>query len=124
MKRSRTITLTLLASVAVSLTACRSVQETKRELYNSRDRCVEDWGVEDRCESSGTGGFYGPHYYWRSGTPYYYPRGGGDPQPVSQGHFAKVREGTFSPNSTGTVSSSISRRGGFGRSSSSHASGS
>ncbi|OQX08464.1 MAG: hypothetical protein BWK76_23555 [Desulfobulbaceae bacterium A2] len=125
MKRSRTITLTLLASVAVSLTACKSVQETKRELYNSRDRCVEDWGTGDKCEPSGAGGgYYGPHYYWHSsGRPYYYPSGASDPQPVSHGRFASMREGSHSSHSTGTVKSSVSR-GGFGHSSSSHSSGS
>jgi outer membrane biogenesis lipoprotein LolB len=43
MKRSRTITLTLLASATVLLTACGSDQATTRELYSSKEKCVEDW---------------------------------------------------------------------------------
>jgi uncharacterized protein YgiB involved in biofilm formation len=123
MKRSRTITLTLLASAAVMLTACSDSQETKRELYSSKERCVEDWGSEDKCEPAESGRYHGPHYYWYSGRPYYFPRGSTDPQPVNTGRFAGLREGGTSSHSIGSVKSSVSR-GGFGSSSSFHSSGS
>ncbi|HMK43447.1 MAG TPA: hypothetical protein VK445_04860 [Dissulfurispiraceae bacterium] len=123
MKRSRTITLTFLASATVFLTACSDDQATKRELYSTKERCVEDWGSEDNCEQTGSGRYHGPHYYWYSGRPYYFPRGGGDAQPARTGNFASLREGMSSSHSIGSISSSVSR-GGFGRSSSFHGSGS
>lgn len=121
MKRSRTITLTLLASATVLLTACGSDQATTRELYSSKEKCVEDWGSEDDCEVTANNRYHGPHYYWYGGRPYYFSRGGGDPKPVTTGRMATLREGGRSSNSIGSISSTVSR-GGFGGSSSFHGS--
>jgi uncharacterized protein YgiB involved in biofilm formation len=124
MKRSRAITLTLLASATVLLTSCSSQQTTKRELYQNKEKCVQDWGAEDKCEPASSGHyFYGPHYYWYSGRSYYFPLGGGSPEPVRTGHISTLSQSATSPHSIGAVSSSVTR-GGFGHSSSSHGSGS
>ena len=123
MKRSRAITLTLLASATVLLTSCSSEQTTKRELYQNKDGCVQDWGAEDKCEPTTSGHFYGPHYYWHTGVPYYFPLQGGNPEPVRTGHISTLTHGASSPHSIGAISSSVTR-GGFGHSSSSHGSGS
>lgn len=121
MKRSRTITLTLLASATVLLTACGSDQTTTRELYGNKQKCVEDWGSEDKCEQTSGGRYYGPHYYWHSGRPYYFPRGGGDPEPARSGHFSTLTQGSRSANSISSISGTVSR-GGLGSSSSFHSS--
>jgi len=105
----------------VLLSACSDDQEFKREVYSSKDRCIEDWGSEDRCESSGSG-YLGPRYYWRSGKPYYFPPGSSDAQSVSTGRFASMRQGDPSSNSITSMHTSVSR-GGFGYSSSFHGSG-
>ena len=123
MKRSGAITLTLLTSAAVLLTACSREQATKREVNPNKGKCVQDWGSEDKCESTTTGHYYGPHYYWNSGRPYYFPQGGGDPEPARTGHMSSLAPGGHSSNSISSISSSVSR-GGFGHSSSSHSSGS
>jgi uncharacterized protein YgiB involved in biofilm formation len=124
MKRSRAITLTLLASATVMLTACGgNEQATTRELYRNKEKCVEDWGSEDKCEATANGRYHGPNYYWYGGRPYYFPRSGGDPQPTTTGHMSNLTQGGRSSNSISSVSSSVSR-GGFGHSSSFHSSGS
>jgi uncharacterized protein YgiB involved in biofilm formation len=123
MKRSRVITLTLLASATVLLTACSSEQATRREMYQNKQKCVEDWGSDDKCEATSSGHYYGPHYYWSSGRPYYYPRNGSSPEIVRSGHMSSLTQGGHSANSISSISSSVSR-GGFGHSSSSHSSGS
>lgn len=124
MKRSRVIKLTLLASATVFLTACGSnEQATTRELYMNKEKCAEDWGSEDKCEPTTSGRYHGPHYYWYGGRPYYFPRGGTDPQPTTTGRMANLTQGSKSANSIGSISSSV-KRGGFGSSSSFHSSGS
>jgi len=123
MKRSRVISLTLLASATVLLTACSSEQATKREVYQNKQKCVEDWGSDDKCEVTSSGHYYGPHYYWSSGRPYYYPHGGGTPELAQTGRISSLTQGGRSANSISSISGSVSR-GGFGHASSSHSSGS
>ncbi len=123
MKRSSRISLILIASA--SLVSCGpDYQDTKRELYASRDKCAEDWGDPENCEevSTPTGrGYYGPHYYFFRGSPYYYPPGGRDPVPVRQdAAFARVPEGGRSSRSLGSISNLHVVRGGFGRSAGVH----
>jgi hypothetical protein len=127
MKRSKKIALSLIASV--SLTACSqeyTYQRTQREVYPTKEQCVEDWGDEQECEQdTATRRYYGPHYMFRSGYPYYYRSGSADPVPVSKdAKFARLSEGTRSPRSSGTLSSRHISRGGFGRSAALHGSGS
>jgi uncharacterized protein YgiB involved in biofilm formation len=126
MKRSKRIALTLLASASLAACGCGSEQATQREIYASKEKCVEDWGGDDKCEEGSGGRHYvGPHYIFRGGYPYYFPRGGGDPVPLSRdARFSGVQPGMKSSHSAGTLSTTRVSRGGFGRSSSLHAGGS
>ena len=119
-KRSARITLVLLGAAALS--SCDD-QSERRDVYASRQDCVQDWGEEKKCEPapdsaapsgrthSGGGYFWGPLY---SGHNYRYGSGSGSSA------LSSARTGSRAISST---SSSISR-GGFGSSSSSHSSGS
>lgn len=123
MKRSPRISLILIASA--SLVACGpDYRDTKRELYASRGKCEEDWGDAQNCEEVSTRsgrGYYGPHYYFFRGSPYYYPPGGRDPLPVRQdAGFSRITEGGRSPRPLGSIPSLHVVRGGFGRSAGVH----
>lgn len=125
MKRSREVALTLMASAWLVAGGCSSEEATTREMYTSKAKCAEDWG-EKECEENETrSGFYGPHYYTRSGTTYYIPRGTDDPVPVRQDQgFSRVPPGMRSSHSTASVSSTRTVRGGFGSSAHAHSGGS
>lgn len=119
-KRSAQITLVLLGAAALS--ACDN-QSERRDLYASKQDCVQDWGEETKCEPapdgaatigrSHTGGayFWGPRYSSNS----YRPSGTSS----SAGALSPARSGSRAIGSSGSVS-----RGGFGSSSSAHSSGS
>ena len=126
MKRSRTITLSLIATLSLGLQGCSSKQATSRELYETKQQCIEDWGSEQECEEdNNTRYYYGPHYYYRSGRPFYFPRGNDEPVPVADSaRFSKVAEGGRSGRSISRVSSTHISRGGFGSLGSFHGSGS
>ncbi|MFZ5761103.1 MAG: hypothetical protein ACOY32_15930 [Thermodesulfobacteriota bacterium] len=119
MKRSRTICLTLLASL--SLVACSSEEPTQQAEYLNLQDCIEDWGNAEECDDDDHDGRWrGPHYYYHKGKPYYFAKKTGAPLAVpSSAHFSGVAEGAFSPKASSTISSSVSR-GGFGKSSSWH----
>jgi hypothetical protein len=124
-KRSRTVALTLVASAFLVAGGCSSEEATTREMYASKDKCAEDWG-EKECEENQTrSGYYGPHYFYRSGTTYYVPRGSDEPVPVrhDQG-FSRVAQGARSTNSVTSVSSTRTVRGGFGSTAHAHGGGS
>jgi uncharacterized protein YgiB involved in biofilm formation len=125
-KRSRTITLSLIATLSLGLQGCSSKQATSRELYESKQKCIEDWGSEQECEEDkNTRYYYGPHYFYSGGRPLYFPRGSDDPVPVgNHAGFSKVAEGARSAHSTSRVTSTHISRGGFGRLGSFHGSGS
>jgi uncharacterized protein YgiB involved in biofilm formation len=115
LKRSREITLILIASA--SLVACGpSTQDTRREIYGTRDKCAEDWGSGDDCEQqAGSGYYHGPHYFYRGGVPYIFRRGADQAQPVNPAAgFSRFPPGTASPNSAGSFRTSHISRGGFG----------
>jgi uncharacterized protein YgiB involved in biofilm formation len=111
-RRSAHITLVLLGAAA--LTACGDDAD-RRDLYASKQDCVQDWGDEQKCEPappgttssrphSGGGYFYGPAY--RSSS-----------HRSSGSSLGSARSGSRA------VSSSSFSRGGFGHSASSHSSG-
>ena len=126
MKRSRTITLSLIATLSLGFQGCSHKQATSRELYESKQKCIEDWGSEQDCEEDkNTRYYYGPHYFYRSGRPLYFPRGNEEPVAVpDSAKFSKVPEGARSGHSTSRVTSTHISRGGFGSTGSSHGSGS
>ncbi len=125
MKRSREVALTLMASVCLVAGGCSSEEATKREMYLTKDKCAEDWGAKECEENETRSGYYGPHYFYRSGTTYYVPRGTDDSVPVRQDQgFSRIPQGTRSSNSVSSLSSTRTVRGGFGSSAHSHGGGS
>lgn len=125
MKRSRTVALTLIASAVLVAGGCSTEEATTREMYASKDKCAEDWGEKECEENESRSGYYGPHYFYRSGTTYYVPRGTDEPVPVKQNQgFSRVSQGTRSSNSLTSVSSVRTVRGGFGSSAQAHGGGS
>ena len=127
MKRSKKITLTLIASI--SLVACGDEsQPTKRAVYANKQDCIGDWGNEKDCEEvlqQGARSYYGPHYFYNYGRPYYIPSGSQDPKPVSStAAFSRVSEGMQSSTAIRSIHTSSVARGGFGAHASSHGSGS
>jgi uncharacterized protein YgiB involved in biofilm formation len=114
-RRSAKITLVLLGTAA-ALAACGDDQ--RRDLYASKQDCVQDWGDEQKCEPapagttasrphSGGGYWWGPSYSSSS----YRPSGAS----TSAG-WASARSG-----SRAVATSSVSR-GGFGHGASGHSS--
>ncbi len=122
MKRSRKIALTLLASISLTATGCSQQQPTQREIYLTRENCVQDWGSEANCEPSTTGtAYFGPQYYYRGGYPYYFPKDRDEPVPVDRNaRFSQLAPGQKSQLSAGTMTATHISRGGFGRASAFH----
>ncbi len=122
MRRSKQITLSILATVVLS-SGCSSGPEQlslNREQYKSKEDCLNDWNSEQDCEEVQQGqqhrGWYGPRYFYRGGYPYIYHGPERDPTPVGNAaRFSKVAEGQRSSLSTGrTTSMGHLTRGGFG----------
>lgn len=113
-----------MASTCLLASSCNSEQETRRDIYASKEDCAKDWGNDD-CEttqiSSSAHGFYGPHYYYSGGRPWYYPIGQDTPIETrpSQGAYRNSPESNSSHSLT-TFHSSKPLRGGFGHFSSFH----
>ena len=118
-KRSSRVTLVLIGAAA--LAACSDSTPEHRDVYASKQDCVQDWGEEKKCEAapasagsstgrSHTGGgyFWGPIY---SGSSY---RTGSN---TSSSSIGSARSGSHA------IGSSSISRGGFGSSASSHSSG-
>lgn len=115
-RRSAQITLVLMGAAA--LTACGNRDEARRDLYASKQDCVQDWGDEKKCEQAPAGTTSSrPHtgggYFW--GPSYFGRYRGGSSSATSTG-VTSARSG-----SRAVASSSVSR-GGFGHSSSAHSS--
>jgi len=117
-RRSARITLVLLGTAA-ALAACGDNDDDRRDLYASKQDCVQDWGDEKKCEQapagttssrphSGAGYWWGPTYsssQYRTGS-----------SPSSSTGWTAARSGSRA------VASSSFSRGGFGSSGSSHSS--
>jgi uncharacterized protein YgiB involved in biofilm formation len=115
-RRSAQITLVLIGAAA--LAGCGDDDDSRRDLYASKQDCVQDWGDETKCEPapagttssrphSGHGYFWGPVY---SGSSY------------RTGSSSSSTGWTGARSGSRAVSSSSFSRGGFGSSSSSHSS--
>jgi hypothetical protein len=125
MKKSGKIALTLIASACIVASACSSEEKTQRNIYATKDACASDWG-SDQCEQDESRTrYYGPHYYYYGGRPWYFPRGYQTPVETrpSQGAYT-MRAVTGSPHAMSSFSSSRTVRGGFGYSSFFHGGGS
>jgi uncharacterized protein YgiB involved in biofilm formation len=118
MKRSKAIALTLIASA--SLVSCAEEQlETQRTQYRSRAECEADWGVgDDRCRDE-RGAYFGPHFLFFGGRPFFYPYGANGlaaSQPVAAPSSARFdSSGRFLSSSPSAMNTTGVTRGGFGR---------
>ncbi|HXV20348.1 MAG TPA: hypothetical protein VD811_05070 [Desulfuromonadales bacterium] len=77
MKRRSSLQISLVLVGMVALTGC---QQEQRNVYKSREDCLQDWGSGQECEevtaaNSSYGGshhpvgyFFGPRYYGSGGT--------------------------------------------------------
>ena len=116
MRRRRSsggITLVLIG--AASLGGCGDSQPpTTRDLYRTRADCVQDWGEERKCEpaggSRGNSYWYGPGYSARADDP-----AGRAAATTQKDTITQPRQGSHA------IASHVSR-GGFGFSSTAHAS--
>lgn len=122
-KRSARITLVLVGAAA--LAACGDSDPERRDVYASKQDCVQDWGQETKCEpapASATNSTSRPH----SGHGYFWG-------PLYRGSSAGYRAGSSGTSGASAIggagtssraigSASVSR-GGFGSSASSHSSG-
>jgi len=104
---------------AAALTACGQEDETlRRDLYSSKEDCVQDWGDELKCENRPATG-YAPGFhsgYWY-GPSYRSGQFGSSPQNEAPGSVSQARPGSHAVG-TGHVS-----HGGFGASGAAHGSG-
>jgi uncharacterized protein YgiB involved in biofilm formation len=116
----RRITLVLIGATTVGGCSDPAPEVVNRDLYETRGRCVQDWGDEKKCDlitdGQYRGHWYGPGYVGaRTSAPGY--RGSPD-----GGSAAGVASGK------GTTSNAVGThrvtRSGFGSSSSAHSSGS
>jgi uncharacterized protein YgiB involved in biofilm formation len=116
-RSSARVTLVLLGAAA--LAACGQEEDTlRRDVYSSKEDCVQDWGDEVKCEKQPAttytpggrpGYWYGPSY--RSGQ--YGSRAQSEPA----GTVSQARPGSHS------VGTSHVSHGGFGASGAAHGSG-
>ena len=116
-RSSARVTLVLLGAAA--LTACGQDDETlRRDLYSSKEDCVQDWGDELKCENRPATG-YAPGFhsgYWY-GPAYRSGQFGSSPQHEAPGTVSQARPGSHS------VGTSHVSHGGFGASGAAHGSG-
>ena len=130
MRKSKQILLAIAPLLALSACDDAPEQDTERDVYNSRDECLQDWGDDELCKPMGdddreeyrrSGGVIvvGHPYYW---GPNYYP---GDRTVVYNGRtISPSRKSstmkTFPVTSTSSASSRTSSssprttHGGFG----------
>jgi uncharacterized protein YgiB involved in biofilm formation len=122
MKKSRRIVLTLIASACIAAAGCSdSEQKTERQVYDSAEACQKDWGAGE-CETvKDQKRYYGPHYYFIGGRPWYYPTGYSTPVETRPNMGAStLKPGALSSSAVSHVSASRVSRGGFGSSSHAH----
>jgi len=113
-KSSARVTLVLLGAAA--LAACGQEDESlRRDLYASKDDCVQDWGDELKCEpqtsTENSFGFRSAYWY---GPIYRSGQYGSDPQIQPAGTVSRARPGSHS------IGTSHVSRGGFGASGAAH----
>ena len=115
-RASTSITLVLIGAASIQGCGDSHQEAMQRDVYDSRAKCVQDWGDEKKCEpvneGRNRGYWYGPAYGWgRSGG---YVSGAGDvdsqARPVPKGNNA--------------IGAQRVARSGFGSSAGAHSSGS
>jgi len=101
-RKSSQVTLVLIGVAALS--GCNRGDDTRRDVYKSREDCLADWGNKpEDCtpatqqRHAGMGYFYGPAYLYHSG-----------------GSGSSWTSGARSGRAIGSMSSGSVSRGGFG----------
>ena len=115
-RSSARVTLVLLGAAA--LAACGQEETLRRDLYSSKEDCVQDWGDELKCEKQ-PGATYTPggrFGYWY-GPSYHSGQYGSSPQSERAGTVSQARPGSRS------VGTSHVSHGGFGASGAAHGAG-
>jgi hypothetical protein len=116
-RSSARVTLVLLGAAA--LAACGQEDDAlRRDVYASKDDCVQDWGDELKCEKQPAPGFTsgGRSGYWY-GPSYGSGQYGSSSRSEPPGTVSQSRPGSHS------VGTSHVSHGGFGASGAAHASG-
>src|SRR5438309_11454540 len=114
-RSSARVTLVLLGAAA--LAACGQEETLRRDLYSSKENCVQDWGDELKCENRPATG-YAPGYhsgYWY-GPAYRSGQFGSSPQHEAPGSVSQARPGSHA------VGPGHGSHGGFGASRAAHGS--
>jgi uncharacterized protein YgiB involved in biofilm formation len=118
-KRSKSITLVLIASLTTLTTGCSEDPGTQ-QLYSSRGDCLNDWQEERYCEPNVSSSYPSTHYY----GPRYYVEGNEVRAMMRNGQMETVNQSVPMVRSLSTGGGSghslSATRGGFGGSSSAH----
>ena len=132
MKKSKLIVLSLAPIFSALLAGCGSEESKSRDVYASKEECVQDWNQSDLCEqmdasddrdySGGTtrGYFWGPPYYGGSRSVSY--RGNTITPTRTSSTLHPFSVTSRSSSASRTSSSSPVNYGGFGGRSSSSSS--
>ncbi|HXX81624.1 MAG TPA: hypothetical protein VEI46_08740 [Thermodesulfovibrionales bacterium] len=127
MKRSGTITLSILATIAIGAGCSQEPAQLSlnREQYKSKEDCLHDWNSEQDCEEiqdQQHNRWHGPRYFYWQGYPYIYHGPDRNPTPVgTAAQFSRIAQGQRSARSIGTTTSmGHLTRGGFGSKGSFH----
>ncbi len=79
MKKSAKITLVLISSISLLATGCGTQQATKREMYQNKEDCTQEWGSSANCQPTNPSDpfsyYMGPDYYISKGRVLYIPPG-------------------------------------------------
>jgi uncharacterized protein YgiB involved in biofilm formation len=98
-RSSKRISLVLIGSVAVATVAECNREETRRDIYSSKESCLADWGNTPKdCE------------------PAYEHPGSRGPNTYYYGRAYPFTGNSFEPRSTRSVGTTTVSRGGFGSS--------
>ena len=85
MKRRSSLNISLVLMGTLALAAC---QKEKRNVYNSKEDCMQDWGNDQNCEEiTDNNNHYGGNYYTRGF--YYGPRYSGSDHAAAGMHSSR-----------------------------------
>jgi len=111
LRKSSRVTLVLIG-VAAAATGCSSDDDTRRDVYASREDCLADWNNKPEDCTPATQAAHATRGYWY-GPSYYHSSGGW----VGGSHFYSGGSSSRALGSTGSSGhSSHIARGGFGSS--------
>jgi len=114
-RSSARVTLVLLGAAA--LAACGQEEDTlRRDLYSSKEDCVQDWGDQLKCEERPATGYTSGYRQWY-GPAYRYGQYGSFSRNATPGTVTEARPGSHS------IGTSHVSHGGFGASGAAHSSG-